>query len=247
MLLKQSGLLPDRLPQLLAAMPGADLDPATLTTQEEAWTAAAAAVLGRGGHAARIALDGKDEPTAPVVTVALTGPVKARNLDDRPVWQSVSITGVPAVALPAARSGMRLIRQFYNLDGSPLDLDHLKQNTVFVLLLEGRAEDGQPHQAMVQHGLPAGWELAGRFGGGDTPGPNWLGKLTPPESQPGADDRYVAVVELTKEKPDFRLAVRLRAVTPGTFEMPGAEIVDMYRPGVFARQAAGKITVQGVQ
>jgi alpha-2-macroglobulin len=50
---------------------------------------------------------------------------------------------------------------------------------------------------------------------------------------------------LTAEKPDFRLAVRVRAVTPGTFELPGAEAADMYRPGVFARQAAGRITIVG--
>jgi hypothetical protein len=51
------------------------------------------------------------------------------------------------------------------------------------------------------------------------------------------------VVALTAEKPDFRLAVRLRAVTPGTFELPGAEVADMYRPAVFARQAAARITI----
>jgi hypothetical protein len=246
-LLKQSGLAPDRLQRLLTAMPGANLDPRTLSTQEQAWAAAAAAVLGRDGRASRIALDGKNLPDAPVVTVALSGPATARNLDDRPVWQSVSVTGVPAAPLPAARSGMRITRQFFNLDGSPLDLEHLKQNTVFVLLLEGRAEDGQPHQTMVQHGLPAGWELAGRFAGGDAPGPPWLGKLSDPQAQPAADDRYAAVVELTPQKPDFRLAVRVRAVTPGIFEMPGAEVADMYRPGIFARQAAGKITVHGVE
>jgi hypothetical protein len=246
-LLKQSGLAPERLQRLLAAMPGANLDPATLSTQEQAWAAAAGAVLGRDGHPARIALDGKDLPAAPVVTVALSGPAVARNLDERPVWQSVSVTGVPATPLPAARSGMRITRQFFNLDGSPLDLEHLKQNTVFVLLLEGRAEDGQPHQAMVQHGLPAGWELAGRFGGGEAPGLSWLGKLSDPQAQPAADDRYAAVVELTPQKPDFRLAARVRAVTPGIFEMPGAEVADMYRPGVFARQATGKTTVQGVE
>ena len=95
--------------------------------------------------------------------MALTGPVTARNLSDKPVWRAVSVTGVPATALPAARSQMRITRQFKTLDGQPLDLDHLKQNTVFVLVLEGRAEDGQPHRAMVQHGLPAGWEIAGRM------------------------------------------------------------------------------------
>jgi uncharacterized protein YfaS (alpha-2-macroglobulin family) len=243
-LLKESLLPGDRLAKLLDAMPGADLSPDTLSTQEQSWAAAAGAVLGRDGKPARIALDGKDQPPAPVLSVALSGPVTARNLDDRAVWQTVSVTGIPAAPLPAARAQMRIMRQFNTLDGQPLDLDHLKQNTVFVLLLEGKAEDGQPHRAMVQHGLPAGWEIAGRLSGGDVPGMAWLGKLSKTEAQPAADDRYAAVVALTPEQPGFRLAVRVRAVTPGTFELPGAEVADMYRPGVFARQSAGRITVQ---
>ena len=60
-LLKESGLLPDRLARLLDAMPGADLSPDSLSTQEQAWAAAAAAVLGRDGKPARIAVDGQDQ------------------------------------------------------------------------------------------------------------------------------------------------------------------------------------------
>jgi hypothetical protein len=244
LMLKESGLSGDRLTALLAAMPGADLSPDTLSTHEQSWAAAAAAVLGRDGRTARIALDGTQQAPEPVLSVALTGPVTARNLDSRAVWQTLSVTGIPAAPLPAARAQMRISRQFSALDGGPLDLDHLKQNTVFVLLLEGRTEDGQPHRAMVQHGLPAGWEIAGRMGGGEVPGMAWLGKLSETEAQPGADDRYAAVVALTPAQPGFRLAVRVRAATPGTFELPGAEVADMYRPGVFARQNAGRITVQ---
>ncbi|HEY2616524.1 MAG TPA: alpha-2-macroglobulin, partial [Acetobacteraceae bacterium] len=247
LLLKESGLPGDRLTKLLAAMPGADLSADTLSTQEQSWAAAAGAVLGRNGAPARIALNGGDLPPAPLVSVALTGPASARNSGDRPVWRAVSVTGTPAAALPAARAQMRITRQFKTLDGQTVDLDHLKQNTAFVLVLEGKAEDGQPHRAMLQHGLPAGWELAGRMQGGDVPGMAWLGKLSETEAQPAADDRYAAVVALTPEHPDFRLAVRVRAVTPGTYELPGAEVADMYRPGVFARQAAGRITVVGAE
>jgi uncharacterized protein YfaS (alpha-2-macroglobulin family) len=100
---------------------------------------------------------------------------------------------------------------------------------------------------MIQHGLPAGWEIAARLAGGDVPGMAWLGKLSEPEAQPAADDRYAAVVMLTPEEPSFRLAVRLRAVTPGSYELPGAEVADMYRPGVFARQAAGRIAIVGAE
>jgi uncharacterized protein YfaS (alpha-2-macroglobulin family) len=247
LLLKESGLPGDRLEKLLAAMPGSDLTADTLSTQEQSWAAAAGAVLSRNGTPARVALDGQTLAPAPVVSVSLTGPATVRNLADTPVWRAVSVTGIPATALPAARSQMRITRQFKTLDGQPLDLDHLKQNTVFVLVLEGKAEDGQAHRTIVQHGLPAGWEIAGRLAGGDAPGTAWLGKLSDPEAQPAADDRYAAVVALTAERPDFRLAVRLRAVTPGTYELPGAEVADMYRPGVFARQATGRITVVGAE
>jgi hypothetical protein len=244
-LLKESGLPGDRLARLIEAMPGADLSPDTLSTQEQAWAAAAAAVLSRNGAPAHVAVDGKDLPPAPTLSIALTGPMTARNLAAQAVWRTVSVTGVPATPLPAARSGMRITRQFKTLDGQALDLDHLKQNTVFVILLEGKSEDGQPHRVMVQHGLPAGWEIAAKLAAGDVPGMAWLGKLTDTEAQPAADDRYAAVVALTADKPDFRLAVRVRAVTPGTFELPGAEAADMYRPGVFARQGAGRITIVG--
>ncbi len=242
-LLKESGVLADRLTGLAATLPGADLVPANLDTQEQAWAVAAAAVLGTGTRPAHVALDGIAQPEKAVFTVPLTAPLQVRNLGGQPVWQSLSVSGVPVAAPPAARSQMRVSRQFFNPDGSTLDLDHLQQNTLFVLLLEGRAEDGQDHQAMLLHGLPAGWEIAGRFTAGKTAGMDWLGELSETASQPAADDRFAAVLDLTAAQPNFRVAVRLRAVTPGSFELPGAELSDMYRPALFARQAAGRITV----
>jgi uncharacterized protein YfaS (alpha-2-macroglobulin family) len=242
-LLKESGVLPQRLTTLIASLPGADLRPNSLSTQEEAWAVAAAAVLGKDGQPAHVRMDGRDLPSAASVTSTLSGPVTIRNLGERTVWQSVSVTGVLAEAPPAARSGMRISRKFLHEDGTPLDLDNLRQNTTFVLLLEGRAEDGQDHRGLIVQGLPAGWEIVGRFSEGPVPGMAWLDKLPATEAQPAADDRYAAVVALDSNAPGFRVAVRLRAVTPGAFELPGAEVSDMYRPGVFARQAATRINV----
>ncbi|MSP00734.1 MAG: alpha-2-macroglobulin family protein [Acetobacteraceae bacterium] len=242
-LLKESGVLPQRLTALTAALPGADLRAGSLSTQEQAWAVAAAASLGKDGQLARIRLDGKDLPAAASFTAALNGPVIARNLGDRAVWQAVSVTGVPIEPPAAARAGMRIIRKFLRDDGSPVDLDTLRQNTSFVLLLEGRAEDGQEHRALVVQGLPAGWEIVGRFNEGGVPGMSWLDKLSGTEAQPAADDRYAAIVPLEPNAPGFRVAVRLRAVTPGSFELPGAELSDMYRPGIFARQAVARIKV----
>jgi uncharacterized protein YfaS (alpha-2-macroglobulin family) len=242
-LLKESGLLTDRLPRLIAALPGSDLNPRGLSTQEEAWTAVAAAVLGRDGRAAKVSVDGHALPGGPVQTIALTRAGTAHNDGAQAVYESVSLSGVPVQAPPAARNQMRITRKFLNLDGTPLDLDQLKQNTVFVLLLEGSADDGQDHHASVMQGLPAGWEIGGRFAAGEVAGMPFLGTLTAADAEPAADDRYVAVVSLTGENKGFRLAVKLRAVTPGSFEIPGAEVADMYRPTIFARQTANRIKV----
>ena len=246
-LLKESGMLPDRLAPLLASLPGADLRPENLSTQEQAWAAAAAAVLGRDGRPVRITLDGNAVPPTPALSLALTGPATVRNLDRSPVWQTLSATGVPTEPLPAGRNGMRVSRKFYATNGDTLNLDDLRQNTVFVLLVEGRADDGQDHRAMLLQGLPAGWEIAGRMAAGKVGGMAWLGELSETEAQPAADDRFAATFKLTKDEPSFRVAVRLRAVTPGSFEMPGTVLADMYRPGVFARQNTARVKVQAAE
>ena len=241
-LLKESGLLPERLARLVAGLPAADLLPDALSTQEQAWMAAAAAALGRSGRPVRVTLDGQTLSGA-VVAARLIGPASARNLSERAVWQSVSVSGVPVEPLPAARSGLRITRKFLALDGTVLNLDQLRQNTEFVVLLEGSAETKQGHRVLVMQGLPAGWEIIARLPAGVVPGMPWLGELTTTEAQPAADDRFAAVVALTEAKPGLRVAARVRAVTPGFFELPGADLADMYRPGVFARQAVGKIRV----
>jgi uncharacterized protein YfaS (alpha-2-macroglobulin family) len=247
LLLKESGLLADRLAAAVRTLPGAELAPAMLSTQEQAWAAGAAAVLGRDGQPVRVSLDGIAVAPSPTLTVALDQPAVLRNLDRRPVWQAVSATGVPVTALPAARNLMSVRRRFLAMDGQALNLDTLRQNTIFVLVLEGRAEDGQGHVVQLMHGLPAGWEIAGRFAEGDVPGLPWIGKLSATDAQPAADDRFAAALTLAERPGDFRVAVKLRAVTPGTFELPGAELSDMYRPALFARQAVGRITVQAAE
>ena len=138
---------------------------------------------------------------------------------------------------------MRVARRFFNPDGTALNLDALRQNGVFLMQVEARAETGETHRAMIQQGLPAGWEIVGRLPEGEAPGMAFLGALTAAESFPALDDRFAAAAVLTPGAPVARFAVRLRAVTAGRFELPGAEARDMYRPGVFARQNTGRVVV----
>jgi len=244
-LLKESNLLPTELAGLITRLPGADFVPASLSTQEQAWAAAAAAVLGRGLQPPDIHLASGGPALGP--QLQLDGPATVKNAGKAPVWQTVAISGIPAEKPPASRAGMRITRSFLALDGSKLDLEHLHQNTVFVLLLEAKIEDGQAHNLMLTQGLPAGWEIAGRITapaeGQAVPGMSWLDNLTEPTAQPSADDRYAAIVQTEAKQTEIRLAVRLRAVTPGSFALPGAEIADMYRPALQARQAEGRVKI----
>ncbi len=244
-LLKESGVAQDQLPALLGRLPGANFTPAMANTQEQAWAVAAASVLGRDGRPARIAFNGADLPVAAVVGAALAAPGEARNRGEAPVAQAVSILGIPTSPLPAAAQGLRVARRFLALDGSALNLDTLRAGTEFVLLLELRATTNERHQAMLFQGLPAGWEITSRLPAGDVQGMAWLGTLTEADAQPARDDRFAAAVTLTEQAQLARLAVRVRAVTPGRFELPGMEAQDMYRPGIFARQNAGRIAVLG--
>ena len=181
--------------------------------------------------------------SAPTISVPLPGPARLRNQGAAPLWHSVAVTGVPVAAPPAAHNGLQIRRRFFSLTGAPLEVATLRQNDSFVLLLEARAEDAQDHLLALTQGLPAGWEVAGRFGEGAQDGLDWLGALSHPDIQPAAEDRFVAVGALGKETRELRVAVRLRATAVGNFELPGAEVVDMYRPALLARLAAGRAAI----
>jgi uncharacterized protein YfaS (alpha-2-macroglobulin family) len=242
-LLTESGLLRTQIGPMLARLPGADATPATLSTQEAAWAVAAAAALGRDSAPVRVAVDGQALAPAAAVSAPLTGQVRVRNQGSQPVVQRVTAFGLPAQPEPAARAGMRIARRFLTLQGETLNLDTLRQGQVFLVVVEGRAETGETHRAMLQQGLPAGWEIQSRLPPGEQPGQPFLGTLSDAEAFPALDDRFAAAADLSVRAPMVRYALRVRAVTAGTFELPGAEIQDMYRPGIFARQGVARITV----
>jgi uncharacterized protein YfaS (alpha-2-macroglobulin family) len=242
-LLKESGLLADRLAALMGALPGQNFTPENTSTQEQAWAVLAAARLGQGMRPIEASLDGVALPAASVVVAPLPGPARLHNRGATTIWQMVATTGLPREAQPAARQGLTIRRHFHALDGSALNLDTLRAGDGFVLILEARADADDRHQLLLQQGLPAGWEITGRFGAGEVAGLPWLGALTAIDSQPALDDRFAAAVTLEGENRMARIAVRLRAVTAGSFELPGAEARDVYRPAFFARQNTGRIAI----
>ncbi|MBI1208335.1 MAG: alpha-2-macroglobulin family protein [Azospirillum sp.] len=247
--LGEAGLTGRALPALIDRLPASATGVKYTSTQEQAWLVLAAHTLMGGKAPLRVDSPGralpKGDPVYLLPTAAeLAGGLTVRNAGQGPIWQAVAVYGIPAEPRPAAREGLKIKRGFFHRDGTPLDLDTVKQNDVFVITLEGEANTKLYHQAMVVHPLPAGWEIENtRLGAAGTKDLPWLGDLSEPEMAAARDDRFIAAINLTEDVPAFKLAYLVRAVTPGTYELPGAELFDMYKPRFFARQAVGRISV----
>lgn len=252
-LASEVGMAEPILPALLDRLPASATAARLTNTQEQAWLVLAAESLTAGTQPPRVTVSGRASPSGPprggrvsvVPTQAeLASGITVTNAGAAPLWQAVSVSGVPAEPRPAAREGLRVKRNFLTRTGEPLNLDDIHQNDVFVIVLEGEATTKLFHQAVITHPLPAGWEIENaRLGSGSTSQIEWLGELSAAQTIEARDDRYVAAIDLTEESPTFKLAYLVRAVTPGTYELPGAVLEDMYKPNFFARQGVGRITV----
>ncbi|WP_395458219.1 MG2 domain-containing protein [Azospirillum melinis] len=239
-----------RIPALIDRLPASATAANRTNTQEKAWSVLAADALLRGAPAkAEMTLGGAKKDGARVDLTPTLAQLKAgipvANAGKAAVWQAVSLSGVPVAPQPAAREGLRIKRNFFTRKGEVLNLDTIKQNDVFVVVLEGEANTKLFHQGMVTHALPAGWEIENaKLGGGTPEEMAWLGDLSYTRTTEARDDRYVAAVDLTEDQQTFKLAFVVRAITPGTYELPGATVEDMYKPRFFARQTTGRITVR---
>jgi len=249
-LLRESGLPQDGMQTLIDRIPVRENLVRQTHTQEQAWLVMAAESLASARGPLSLTMNGSPiqgaaDPYALTPNAAdLAGGLTVQNASTGSVWQGLSIVGTPITAPPAGREGLRITRKFFSRDGKPLNLDQMKQNDVFVVLLEGGADTKITHPAMVAYPLPAGWEVeTARLSAERLAAMPWLGDLSKAKAIEGRDDRWAAAIDLTEDEPTFRFAFLLRAVTPGQFELPGATVEDMYNPRFQARQAVGRLTI----
>lgn len=228
-------------------------EPARLHTQEKAFVLLASqALLGAAGPVS-ISIDGEAlanlspapsfEPSAEDV---LAG-VAYRNDGDGQLFRTVTVSGAPLQPPAPTAQGFSLSKRIVTRDGRPVDLKTVRQNDRLVVVLTGQATDDRLHPAIIADLLPAGFEIETILrpddGGGEgRTGPyKWIGAITYPRVAEARDDRFIAAVDLRKDR--FTLAYIVRAVTPGGYVLPGAVIEDMYRPGVVARTAARELSI----
>jgi uncharacterized protein YfaS (alpha-2-macroglobulin family) len=120
---------------------------------------------------------------------------------------------------------------------------------MLVVVLSGKSTADVYNQALIIDLLPAGFEvenarLADTRSTDDLP---WLPELTPTLYTEFLDDRFVAAFDLDWGRRSFTVAYLVRAVTPGTYHLPAAQVEDMYQPQHRARTAAGMVTVAPLQ
>ena len=221
------------------AAPGRDL-----STQEAAWTLMAArAMIDDPGHAG-LSIDGA--PAGVLlrrIEPDLARPLALRNDGPGPVAVTLSITGVPQQPEPAGGYGMGLTRAYFTLDGEEVSPENLRPGTRLVTVLTVTPFQRTGARLMIDDPLPAGFEIdnPNLLRGGDIAALDWLVTDEARHAEFRAE-RFLAAVDLRGADP-VRVAYVVRAVSPGLFHHPAAQVEDMYRPHFRAWSAAGTVRI----
>ena len=244
----ESGLVEnDRLSALAEEVSNRSARVARPSVEEQAWLALAAHSMARRGPPLAVTLAGKRvESPEPIYRVLPAAPaLMVANAADTPLYRTVTTVGVPVDAGPAQEKGYSLERKLFDLKGQPVRTDRLRANDLVVVVLSGRASEPRAVQGLVIDLLPAGLEIETVRLGRTAPLGElaWLKDLSAAAHVAFRDDRFVAAVDLTPEKPEFRLAYLARAVTPGQYRLPAARVEDLDAPERFARTGTGQLTI----
>ena len=158
---------------------------------------------------------------------------------DLPLFVATDVVGVPKSAPAVDDHYVAIRRQFYALDGKPWEPAPLKEGDSLIVGLELEARESMPDALLVDL-LPGGLEIE-NFNLTDAK--QWadvvVDGITITDRAQAAevrheefrDDRYVAALKLEKGQ-SAHVFYLVRAVSPGTFQVPPPLVEDMYRPEV---------------
>jgi len=169
------------------------------------------------------------------------------------IWRTLQVSGPPREAPPAMSSGYQLDKRLYQMNGAPADANAIRQGDRIIIVVSGKPDGARTYPSVIVDLLPAGLEIESVLGPADGLGRErwdgtrqngpfaWVGEINAGNVSEARDDRFVAAMDVRGE--EFTFAYIARAVTPGRFTMPAAQVEDMYRPGVMARTSTGSIRI----
>ncbi|MEM7493477.1 MAG: alpha-2-macroglobulin [Pseudomonadota bacterium] len=164
-------------------------------------------------------------------------------------FRTVVVTGSPLTAPPAVNEGLAVTKSIRDMRGGRVNLNSVKQGDQMVVVLRLDPQQRRNNPVIVADLLPAGFEIEtilqpadGNQSGERDGAFAWIGRIDRAETAEARDDRFIAAIDVVDK--NRTLAYVVRAVTPGTFALPGVAAEDMYRPDVFARTSAGTVTIQ---
>ncbi len=171
-----------------------------------------------------------------------------------PLYLSTDIVGIPKSAPPVDDSKVAILRTFYTLDGKPWQAGPLKEGDALIVGLKLEAREAMPDAILVDL-LPGGLEIE-NFNLTDSK--QWadvvVNGITLSDRSSAAevqheefrDDRYVAALKLNQGQ-EAHVFYLVRAVSPGTYEVPPPLVEDMYRPEIRGIGRSAVKTIKVVQ
>ncbi len=220
------------------------------TTQEMAWTVMALAREIARSRAAplkvQLYIDGKKievPPSGLSLTVeGLSGKeLVVENLSSSPAYLLLTVEGIkPGGTFREEAQGIKLVRNYYTLDGKLLDAAQLSSLRPAQLLVVELVVAGRGRNLAVVDRLPAGFEVENpRLGRGR--GPSWVRQRWVPEYVDIKDDRVEFFGHLNGEAKIYYL---VRATVGGSYFLPPATAELMYEPERRASTSPSSVAIK---
>lgn len=223
------------------------------STQEQTWMLLAARALQNGDENLRLDVNGAEHRGTLMSQMSgdalLDHPLTVRNDSGDPLQAAVTTVAAPAEPLPAGGDGFTIERTYYTMDGEVANVTEAKQNERYVVVLTIIETNDWPSRVLVQDLLPAGFQIdnPSLVSSAQLANFDWVGEVEAAHTE-FRNDRFVAAFNRNAgDNREIMLAYVVRAVTPGVYDHPAANVEDMYRPQFSARTATGRMEVSAAQ
>lgn len=254
-LVSETGVERAKIPTLTQVLERMRTAKTYTSTQENAWLLLAANALLDDNKPLTLDVNGTKVTKAVQKTLTVedfaAGKYIVTNKGEDPLSASVTVYGASMTPEPPAEKGFILKREYFTLEGKPADLKNISQNDRFVAVLTLTEQQSRRGRLILVDRLPAGFEIENPslVNGTSISSLSWLGSTLSPTHTSFRDDKFVAAFHFgsssAKAKPaTAKFAYIVRAVAPGTYVHPAANVEDMYRPDRFAQTAGGEITIK---